>query len=397
MATAAAQEAEPIPPPPTAAGANSKTGAAKNQLFAAGGHADQNDTGARVAIAPDRGTTLHVESEEAVTLSGQGGDDQLTKGPDVQGIANANPEFNHRDLVKQEEERIEGAQSGAGESETFVIADGLPTGHEAAFYGPDPDQFVIEETHDALDRIMDGVYSKHKDDQYAARGSTASNSVSTTRLTSRNPFARRKAVEQDSSAGDGESGGGGAADSGATPSNIQDAAKEDNLDYYFADSDPEDGEGDDVLGGKTSRTGPLRHDRRYTGSARGSTQPYGYSTAAASFNSKGTGPYNAATGLRRTGQRTTQSSITRRLADLEDMDEVRKGFAFVQNAQLDWDAYDGERTRQAEQLDDLRFPGAKYLAYQGAGLSKLSTQSKRDRSKAAKKSNTSTLSGSYFA
>lgn len=338
------------------------------QVFGAGGVNDQAGTHTAVSsTAPAAGSTARVQSEEVIALAAAGpltSDGQLTKagGDDAdfvqRNIANANPEFNHRNLTHRDVNN----HAGGSEADMVVldVLDGVAQRDALWMYRGSSDQTETDTTL-ALQSMFAKAYSRHQSTQ---KSETESADISTQALIDRNPFKPGAHTRRSGDSGGSGGGGGDAmvdesdAQSGADP--VFAAAQEDGLDFYFANPGPTEEEASNLS----------------------------------------TRENVTANGLRRVGQRKARSTILSSLADEPDIDEMRRGFDLQQRSEgMHWTNVDAaDRQRQAD-IERIRFPGAQYLAHQNSHLLSISERTATGRSKAKKKRGAGggTLGGLGFA
>ena len=331
------------------------------QVFGAGGYEDQAATWNNTSSTAVRTSEIaRLESEEVLTLAQNGplsGDRQLTKaGSDAAfiqaGVANANPEFNHRALTHRDAHR----HLGGSEADlvTFDILDGISEGDTALIAAGRGDP-THTDTRLALQGLFGKAYAVH---QSLWKAETNSGDVSTARLLadSDNPFVTQadRGRDPQTKPPPHETEEGQEVD--ASDPFLQ-AAKEDGLDFFF------------------ENTGAIHAD-------------FGTSSVFSHH------------GLRRVAARKSQSTVLGALNQGMDLDQMRTGFDLFQRGDnMDWDSLDTEREERQRNIEEkLRFPGSNFLARQPSAIVTMSTASAKKRGRDRKRNggNSATMGGIGF-
>lgn len=344
----------------------------KQQIFGAGGVADQAATGLSIAATtPAPGRTARIEAIEAITLAGSAGtegDRLLTKpGSDAdfiqRNIANANPEFSFRNLTTRDLNTREGGSDL--DVDGLDILDGVASGDAVAMLRGSSDQ-TADDTTVALQSLFTKAYAV---EQSRTKPETPSTDVSTHKLIDANPFDGYSGSRVHKHFGDASGSKRKAADDSVDVREEGDpllsAAKDDGLEFYFgagsSDSVPE---GDEAA----------------------KPQSYSQRTMQAS-------------GLRRVGMRKTQSTVLEHMEKIQELDQMQRGFDIIQRSDGDWDSYDKLDKDRLADIEKLRFPGAQYLAHQPSMLNTMSTRTASSRAKNTKKNKgaSGTMGSTAFA
>jgi len=337
----------------------------RNQIFGGGGYGDQaTDTHVSSTIAPIA-RTAHIESEEVITLAQNGpasSDRQLSKATEdadlvQRRVANANPEFNHRNLVFTDAAANGGAPDMLAEDQAHLdVLHGVASGD--ARFGTTPHQTGADTTF-ALQEIFTKAWQRH---QSTTKKQTDSDNVNTTPSVMANPFAanappaakKRRRGKRDPETTVAMSNGEKSMDP------MQQAAANDGLEFFFGEQDTAAAEDENIRG--------ARHQ---------------------TFSEQG---------MRRVGQRKKQSTVLSALERLPNLADVQRGFDMHQRAEgVDFDIVTAEDEKRKEAIERLHFPGAQFLASQGSGLVAMGTHTAAAKKKSRKKTGTGIMSNVGFA